>query len=74
MNKKREPTTLRNWRAERSGARITVYGEDIALAEDHEHRKTKITNIDVITPPTHANEHHVLATDKDGVVHKLTFA
>lgn len=62
-------TTLRNWNAKRAGGRITAYGTDIDTNE-----RAKITNIDSIEPPLAASEHCVIATDKDGVKHKLTFA
>lgn len=60
--------TLRNWTARRAGSGITVTGENIASM-----RQDKVTNC-VITPPTSAAEHHVIATDGEGVEHKLVFA
>ena len=63
------PLTLRNFHVKRAGGRMTAYGTDIETGED-----AKVTNIDRIDPPASAAEHHVLATDKHGLVHKLTFA
>lgn len=69
MADSKTPKTLRGWHAKRAGGRITAYGENIATGQ-----QDRITNIDRIDPPASAAEHHVLATDKDKVVHKLTFA
>lgn len=63
-----EVKRLRKWHAKRAGGRITAYGENIDTG-----KSDKITNIDRIDPPAFASDHHVLATDKDGRVHTLTF-
>jgi len=62
------PITLRGFHIKRAGGRMTAYGTDIQTGEE-----TKITNIDRIDPPHSAAEHHVLATDKNKIVHVLTF-
>lgn len=60
--------TLRKWKARRAGGRITVTGENHDTgAQD------KITNVDTIEPPEQSNAHEVIATDKDGVKHRLIF-
>lgn len=62
------PKTLRNWEARRAGGRITVYGQNLYTGVDD-----KITNVDKITPPSSAADHHAVAVDKHGVEHKLVF-
>jgi hypothetical protein len=60
--------TLRQWQARRAGGGITIYGENIDNAQ-----QDRITNVRQIEPPQSAAEHHVLATDAAGTVHKLIF-
>lgn len=61
--------TLRGWHAKRAGGRITAYGVNIDTNEPD-----RITNIDRLDPPHFAGDHHVLATDKSGDIHKLIFS
>ena len=63
------PVTLRAWKAQRSGDHITIHGENIDSRE-----QTKLTNIDSIEPPLSPADHHVVATGKNGIQHKLVFA
>lgn len=64
-----EPLTLSRWHVKRSGGSMTAYGIDIATGEE-----TRVANIERLDPPASAAEHYVLATAKNGVAHKLTFA
>lgn len=54
--------TLKNWRAKRAGAYITVYGEDVATR-----KATKITRVDKIEP----GPNYCVATRDDGATHNL---
>lgn len=58
--------TLKNWRAGRSGAYMTVYGEDAETGA-----ATKLTCIDQIEPAAQRGAAFVVATDKDGNGHTL---
>lgn len=62
------PATLRKFYVKRAGGRMTAYGEDIETGHP-----AKITNIDRIDPPTNNALHEVVATDKNGVKHRLVF-
>jgi len=63
------PTTLREWRLERSGGGMTAYGTNIDTNE-----QDRITNISVVVPPDNPVLHEVHAHDKHGTVHRLIFA
>lgn len=56
------PLTLKNWRAKRAGAAITVYGEDTTTKHE-----IKITRIQHIKPGMDC----CIATGHDGLQHTL---
>lgn len=62
------PTVLRGFHVNRSGGRMTAYGENIETG-----KQDKITGIDRIDPPSNNALHEVVATDQHGTKHRLVF-